>query len=114
LDTNLFIPVNLLVNHEIVKLNAENFHDFGKSYCEYCPGLKTVKKSTSAYSKHVQRQHSNHFEESIQKYFEDADSLSDEDVRDAIEAMHLDLIGQDEYVIFLDEGLKVFSSSISV
>jgi hypothetical protein len=77
--------------------------------------LKTVKKSTSAYSKHVQRQHSNHFEESIQKYFEDADSLSDEDVRDAIDhGMHLDLIGQDEYVIFLDEGLKVFSSSISV
>jgi hypothetical protein len=49
-------------------------------------------------SKHVHKEHLNHFEKSILKYFLVADMLSDDDVR---------AIGQNEHVIFLDEGLKV-------
>jgi hypothetical protein len=102
----LFITFDFLVNQDIAKANVGNLNEFGKKYCEFCSGLNLC-KNPSAMSKHVHKEHLSHFEKSILKYFSVADMLSNDDVTAAIDAMHLDLIGQDEHVIFLDEGLKV-------
>jgi hypothetical protein len=79
----LFIPFDFLVNQDIAKANVGNLNEFGKKYCEFCSGLKLC-KNPSTMSKHVHKEHLNHFEKSILKYFSVADMLSDDDIRAAI------------------------------
>jgi hypothetical protein len=56
---------------------------------------------------HVRKHHSNHFEESISKSLPMVDMMTIDNFREALLLIEHQLIGKEEFVVFLEENLKV-------
>lgn len=68
-------------------------------------------KNSAELTKHVAKEHSNHFGKCVEEFYPSADMLSEKKIQLALEKMkHHELVGQDTFVVFFIPELKVISN----
>ncbi|EFX71779.1 hypothetical protein DAPPUDRAFT_111382 [Daphnia pulex] len=112
LDSNLMIPLDKLVNHDITKTRKEERNQFDKCFCQYCDDLEMFMTTTRLHN-HFHVLHSTRFGETMSKYYEKADSLTDDNILSAIELMTPNLIGEDEFAVFLKDDMEKFGELLN-
>ncbi len=97
------------MTHEIVlhaiSLSKNDKKKFYSGFrCEYCTSKY---KYGAGLWKHLQECHPNHFENSLDKYYEIANATGDPNVVAALDLLKSDLLGMESFEVLLDEKLKV-------
>jgi hypothetical protein len=104
LNGNLGDPFDCVINYDLKKSTRAKRKQHCINICQLCPDLN---QRCANMTLHVRKHHSNHFEESISKYLPMVDMMTNDDFRETLLLIEHQLIGKEEFVVFLEENLKV-------
>jgi hypothetical protein len=93
-----------MVEHDISKTYKGNISQFDHYICQYCDDIHV--KKWHELCKHNSGLHSSRFGEIMLKYYRKADALTDDTIRAAIVLMSRNLIGEEEFAIFVKPRRK--------